>query len=54
MRYDRHVTIADPGAAMRRAAFGAMGKGISSVGKGLFNAGSFAVQQIAKGNKEEK
>ena len=46
--------IADPGAAMRRAAFGALGKGIAGVGKGLFNAGSFAVEQIAKGSKEEK
>jgi DnaJ-class molecular chaperone len=52
-RYDRHEVIADPGAAMRRAAVGAVGNGVAGVGKGLFNIGAFAVQQMMD-KKDEK
>ena len=47
-RYDRHYMLANPGAAMSRAAFGAVGKGISGLGAGLFSVGAFAVRQITK------
>jgi hypothetical protein len=52
-RFDRHEMVADPGAAMRRAAFEAATKGAVGVGKGLFNLGNFAVQQLSK-NKDEQ
>ena len=47
-RYDRHIAIADPQGAMGRAAIGAVGKGISGLGHGLFSMGAFVVQQITK------
>ena len=46
--------IADPGAAMRRAAFDAASKSIVGVGKGIFNLGSFAVQQLTKDNNNNE
>ena len=52
-RYDRHEMIADPGAAMGRAAMNAMGKGITNVGKGLFDFGAFAVQSVL-GEEDDK
>ena len=51
-RFDRHDVIADPGAAMRRAAFTSASKGVANVGKGLFNLGSFAIEQLT--NKDDK
>ena len=45
--------IADPGAAMRRAAFDAASKSVVGVGKGIFNLGSFAVQQLTKENNQD-
>jgi hypothetical protein len=47
-RYDRHAMIADPQAAMSRAAVDAVGKGISGLGHGLLNVGAFAVRQMTK------
>ena len=47
-RYDRHAMLANPGAAMGRAAFDAVGKGITGLGLGLFSVGAFAVRQITK------
>lgn len=51
-RYDRHEMIADPGAAMGRAAMNAVTKGATNVGKGLFDMGASAVQSILR--EEEK
>lgn len=47
-RYDRHEFVADPGAAIRRAAVGAAATGVSSIGKGLFSMGASAFERIAK------
>jgi DnaJ-class molecular chaperone len=51
-RYDRKVFMADPAAAIQRAAVDAAVKGAVSVGKGigqgLFQAGAFAFQQLTK------
>jgi hypothetical protein len=53
-RFDRHDLIADPGAGMRRAAFGAAAKGAVGVGEGLFNLGNLAFQQLSKNKDEQK
>ena len=45
-QYDRSEAIADPGAAIRRAAVGAAVKGVSSLGTSVFNMGASAVQTI--------
>ena len=50
-RYDRHEMLSDPNAAMKRAAFDAMGKGMQSVGKGIFDIGVFAMNQMRKDEK---
>ena len=50
-RFDRHEMIADPNAAMQRAAWNAMGQGIQGMGKGIFNIGAFAVEKLA--NKKD-
>lgn len=51
-RYDRKEFLADPGAAVKRAAVDAAVKGAVNVSKGistgLFKAGSFAFQQLTK------
>jgi len=47
-RYDRHEMLSDPNAAMQRAALNVMGKGLKGMGKGIFNIGAFAVQQMSK------
>jgi DnaJ-class molecular chaperone len=47
-QYDRSEVIADPGAAIRRAAVDAAMKGASNVGKNVFNLGAAAVQTIFK------
>mmetsp|Transcript_35885 Transcript_35885/g.107157 ORF Transcript_35885/g.107157 Transcript_35885/m.107157 type:complete len:217 (-) Transcript_35885:2799-3449(-) len=49
VRYDRNSAIADPGAAMGRAAGQAALWGIAGIGKGILKAGS-AVGDIAFGN----
>ena len=36
--------LADPGAAMKRAAATAVGKGFKNIGKGIFDMGAFAVK----------
>lgn len=45
-RYDRHEALADPGAAMKRAAVNAAFSGVANVGKGIFSMGNFAFQQM--------
>jgi hypothetical protein len=40
--------LADPRAAIGRAAVDAVGKGIIGLGQGLFKVGALAVKQIAK------
>ncbi|GKY99429.1 hypothetical protein MPSEU_000897500 [Mayamaea pseudoterrestris] len=56
-RYDRNVFMADPGAAVQRAAVDAAVKGAVSVGtnigKGLLQAGAFALQQITQKPKRQ-
>jgi DnaJ domain len=51
-RYDRHEVMSDPKAALQRAAADAALKSVKSVGQGLFrgifSAGSFAVEQLTK------
>jgi hypothetical protein len=51
-RYDRKEFIADPATAMKRAAVDAAVKGAVSVGKnlgrGLFQAGAFAMKHLSK------
>ena len=44
IRYDRHEMIADPGAAMKRAALDTVGKGIRGMGKGLFADRNYMVE----------
>lgn len=46
LRYDRNEFLADPGAAMQRAALNAMGKGLQQVGKGCVSFGIFAVKHM--------
>lgn len=47
-RYDRHEAIADPGAAVQRAAVDAAFSGLSGMGKGIFDMGSFAMNSMKK------
>jgi DnaJ-class molecular chaperone len=54
LRYDRHEVLADPKAAMQRAAMDAVGNGIMGLGKGLFGFGAFAVKSVTDSAKEEK
>ena len=54
-RYDRHYALSDPGEALKRAAVKAAVSGIADVGKGIFNVGAFAFQQMAgKSSNESK
>jgi hypothetical protein len=54
-QYDRSEVIADPGAAIRRAAVEAAMNGVSSVGKNVFNMGATVVQTIlAQQNSKDK
>lgn len=46
-RYDRSEMIADPGAAVRRAAVDATWNGVSTIGKGLLSLGKKAVESIS-------
>lgn len=52
-RYDRNSAIADPGAAIGRAAGQAALWGLAGVGKGIFKVGS-AVGDMAFGNDDDK
>jgi DnaJ-class molecular chaperone len=54
-RFDRHEMIADPNAAIQRAAWNAMGQGIQGMTKGILNIGAFAVEKLAtsKNKKDE-
>eukprot|EP00536_Pseudo-nitzschia_multiseries_P004458 jgi/Psemu1/188117/e_gw1.74.17.1 len=51
MQYDRHEVIADPAAAMQRAAMGAAAAGVVNIGKGIFHVGASALDQIIGGDK---
>jgi hypothetical protein len=64
-RYDRNVVIADPKAAIQRAAMEAaggaavgvasyVGKGMFAVGKGLFSMGAKAVSESVNKKEPEK
>lgn len=53
-RYDRHETLADPGAAIKRAAVNAAIDGVKSVGGGIFSVGAFALQKMAESAKQGK
>ena len=53
-RFDRYEMIADPKAAMSRAASDALFNGIKGVGMGVFNIGVFAVKQIVRPNDENE
>jgi len=54
-RFDRHEMIADPNAAIQRAAWNAMGQGIQGMTKGIFSIGAFAVEKLtsSKNDKDE-
>ena len=52
-RYDRHETLADPGAALQRAVVNAAIDGVKNVGGGIFSAGAFAFQKLTKGAKQD-
>ncbi len=65
LRYDRNVVIADPGAAMQRAALDAMGrsiqgvgqamgKGLFGMGKGILHVGAFTLEQLTSKQQEEE
>ena len=45
IRYDRNSALADPAAAVGRAALGTIGWGLSGVGKGLVEVGKMALNQ---------
>lgn len=45
VRYDRNSALADPAAAVGRAALGTIGWGLSGVGKGLIEVGKMALNQ---------
>ena len=47
-RFDRHEMLADPGAAIGRAAMSAAFNGASNVGKGIFNIGAKATENLGK------
>ena len=51
-RYDRHEVLADPKAAMQRAAMNAAFDGIASVGKGVVGIGMFAFQAVTKNSSD--
>ena len=57
-RYDRHEVLADPGAAVGRAvadaALGALGKGLTGVGSGIFALGAFAFDKLSDETKNIK
>ena len=45
IRYDRNSALADPAAAVGRAALETIGWGLSGVGKGLVEVGKMALNQ---------
>ena len=45
-RYDRNEALADPGQAVQRAAVHAAFRGVTGMGKGMFDMGAFAVQSL--------
>ena len=53
-RYDRHEMLADPGAAMQRAALNAVGKSITGVGKGVLNMGMLAFNAVASAAEKKE
>lgn len=63
-RYDRHLVVADPQTAMKKAAIDAaggaavgvasyVGKGVFAMGKGLFSMGAKAVESSMNKNEKE-
>ena len=53
-RYDRNSMLVDPGEAIRLAAAGAALSGISSIGKGILNLGSYAFNTILSQKDDEE
>jgi hypothetical protein len=51
-RYNRHEFVADPGAAMQRAAMGAAPSGVTNIGKGIFSIGASALNLIIGDNDQ--
>jgi len=51
-RYNRHEFVADPGAAMQRAAMGAATSGVTNIGKGIFSMGASALNLIIGDNDQ--
>ena len=47
-KYDRHAMLADPRAAIGRAALAVVGKGIMGLGQGLLSVGALAAKEITK------
>jgi len=44
-KYDRHEALSDPGAALGRAVFYAVGSGVAGMGKSLFHVAGFAFEK---------
>jgi len=53
LRYDRNIAIADPAAAMSRAAMNFVGWGLIGVGKGVLKLGELAINQVTS-NEDPK
>jgi hypothetical protein len=53
-RYNRHEFVADPGAAMQRAAMGAATSGVTNIGKGIFSMGASALNLIIGDDQQNK
>lgn len=53
-RYDRNSNLADPGAAMSRAAMKSVSWGLSNLAKGMFHVGSMAMETLSTNDKEDE
>jgi len=47
-RYDRNIAMVDPASALTRAALSTAGRGLTSVGKGVFQFGAFALEHFVR------
>lgn len=54
LKYERHEALADPGAAIKRAAVNAAFEGVKGVGKGIFDFSSFAINMATNKKNEQK
>lgn len=53
MRFDRHETLSDPGAAVRRATLQLAASSAVKLSEGVFNFGAFAVGKLAEKVQKE-